>query len=75
MTNEHSPSDDIVYDMISIQYHSLKAVAAYEKFLADAHDHEDVADFIKQIQSEDSGRVTRCHELIKELMGASAHQH
>ncbi|HVL50624.1 MAG TPA: hypothetical protein VM754_03845 [Actinomycetota bacterium] len=73
MSNEHSPTDDIFFDMISIQYHSLKATAAYDKYLQDAHDHQDVADFIRQCKREDEARALRCHELMKELGGARQH--
>ena len=74
MSEEHAPTDDIFYDMISIQYHALKAGEAYEKYLQDAHDHEDVAEFIRQCQREDQARAIRCHELMKQLGGAHRHQ-
>ena len=34
MGSEHTVADDIVYDLISIQYHALKAAEVYDKFLA-----------------------------------------
>jgi hypothetical protein len=68
MSNVHRPTDDIVYDVVSIQYHALKAGEAYDKYLKDVHDHEDVAEFIRQCQSEDEARALRAHELIRELM-------
>ncbi len=73
MSTEHKPTDDIFYDMISIQYHALKAAEAYDKYIQDAHDHEDVADFIRQCKQEDEARALRCHELMKELGGARQH--
>ncbi|HEX2179090.1 MAG TPA: hypothetical protein VHL54_06170 [Actinomycetota bacterium] len=73
MSDEHKPTDDIFYNMISIQYHSLKACDVYDKFLADAHDHTEVADFIRQCKQEDEARAIRCHELIKDLAGARKH--
>ncbi|HEX2053984.1 MAG TPA: hypothetical protein VHJ78_09710 [Actinomycetota bacterium] len=73
MSTEHAPTDDIFYDMISIQYHALKAREAYEKYLQDAHDHQDVADFIRQCQQQDEERARRCHQLMKELGGARQH--
>lgn len=73
MSDDHSPHDDIVYDLISIQYHSLKSASQHEKFLGDAHDHTDVIDFLRQCQQEDRTRADRCHELIKKVMGAERH--
>ncbi len=73
MSNEHAPTDDIFFDMVSIQYHSMKACEAYDKYVEDAHDHQDVAEFIRQCQQQDQARVLKCHELIKELAGAKQH--
>ncbi len=69
MASEHTPADDIVYDLVSIQYHALKAAEAYDKYLEDAHtrEHDDVAQFIEQCKAQDADRAVRCHELLREL--------
>jgi hypothetical protein len=69
MASEHTIADDIVYDLISIQYHALKAAETYDKFLQDAHssEHEDVAAFVTQCKSEDEQRAVRCHEFLVQL--------
>lgn len=68
MSTEHNVTDDIVYNMISIQYHALKSADVYDKYLADCHDHDDVAAFVRQCKEEDMGRANRAHDLIKSLM-------
>jgi hypothetical protein len=67
MAESHSPADDIVYDLVSIQYHALKAATAYEKYLADAEGHDDVRQFVEQVREEDARRAVRAHELIGPL--------
>lgn len=67
MAESHSPADDIVYDLISIQYHALKGATVYDKYVADAEDHEDVREFIEQIRQEDARRAVRAHELLGKL--------
>ncbi|HSH23407.1 MAG TPA: hypothetical protein VK975_05015 [Acidimicrobiales bacterium] len=67
MSSEHTPADDIVYDIVSIQYHALKAAEVYDKYLDDAHGHEDVEEFIRQCKDQDSQRAIRCHELLVDL--------
>ena len=67
MGSDHTPADDIVYDLVSIQYHSLKAGQTYAKYLEDAEGHEDVQDFIRQCQQQDAQRAIRCHELLGQL--------
>ena len=44
MAAEHEPTDDIFYDLVSIQYHALQGAELYGKYLEDAHDHEDIAE-------------------------------
>jgi DnaJ-domain-containing protein 1 len=69
MASKHTVADDIVYDLISIQYHSLKAAQVYDKFLDDAHssEHEDVAEFITLCKQQDEQRAIRCHEFLGQL--------
>ena len=69
MGSQHTPADDLVYDLVSIQYHALKAAEVYDKFLEDAHssEHEDVVVFIRQCKNEDEQRAVRCHEFLGQL--------
>ncbi|MDQ3640415.1 MAG: hypothetical protein M3450_02805 [Actinomycetota bacterium] len=67
MGSSHSPADDVVYDLVSIQYHALQAAQAYDKYARDAEDHDDVVQFIRQCREQDAQRAVRCHELLREL--------
>lgn len=67
MASEHSVADDIVYDLISIQYHALKASEVYDKYIEDAHEHDDVAAFIREVKEQDNQRAVRAHELLRQL--------
>ena len=67
MPSGHSPADDIVYDLVSIQYHALQGASLYDKYIEDAHDHGDVASFIREVQEQDAQRAIRCHELLGQL--------
>jgi hypothetical protein len=67
MGSQHTPADDLVYDLVSIQYHALQAAHTYGKYLEDAADHEDVVQFIRQCQQEDGQRAVRCHEFLAQL--------
>jgi hypothetical protein len=72
MASQHTVADDIVYDLISIQYHALKAAALYDRFLGDvdhAAQHQQVAEFIRQCKQQDEQRAMRCHDLLGELTG------
>jgi hypothetical protein len=67
MGSAHSPADDIVYDLVSIQYHALQATQLYEQYAEDAEGHDDVVSFIRQCQEQDAQRAIRCHELLRDL--------
>jgi hypothetical protein len=68
MTSEtHSPADDLVYDLVSVQYHALKAATTYEQYLRDAQGHDDVVAFFQQCQQQDAERAVRCHDLLVTL--------
>jgi len=61
--------DDVTYDLISVQYHSLKAGHDYGQYVRDARNAglDDVAEFFEQVMSQDSERAARCHEFIKRM--------
>ena len=71
MAEQHQPTDDVVYDLVSVQYHALNGAQLYEKFITDADGHEDVQRFFQQCADQDAQRANQCHELIGKLTGAA----
>jgi hypothetical protein len=63
--------DDVTYDLISVQYHSLKAGHDYGQYVRDARNasRDDIARFFEQIMSEDSARAHQCHKFLAEMGG------
>lgn len=61
--------DDVTYDLISVQYHALKAGHDYGQYVRDARNagKDEIAQFFEQVMAEDTARAHRCHELISEL--------
>jgi hypothetical protein len=51
--------DDVTYDLISVQYHSLKAGHDYGQYVRDARTagKEEIASFFEQVMKEDSERA------------------
>jgi rubrerythrin len=62
---------DVMYDLISVQYHSLKAGHDYGQYVRDAENAglDDVASFFREVMDVDSQRARRCHELLGKLQG------
>lgn len=71
MASQHTPADDIVYDLVAIQYHALKAAQTNDQYIQDAEGHDDVRAFFEQVARENADRATRCHQLLGQLVGAS----
>lgn len=67
MASEHTTADNIVYDLISIQYHALKGAEVYDRYIEDAHEHTDVVEFIRQVKDQDDQRARQAHELLRNL--------
>ena len=61
--------DDVSYDLISVQYHSLKAGHDYGQYVRDAENAglDDIAEFFRNVMQEDSARAAKCHEFLKQL--------
>ena len=61
--------DDVAFDLISVQYHSLKAGHDYGQYVRDARNagRDDIAEFFETVMAQDSERAARCHEFLKEL--------
>ena len=60
MAHTHSPADDIVYNLVSVQYHALKATQAYDSYIEDADGHDEVQSFFKQCAQQDAERAKKC---------------
>ena len=63
--------DDVTFDLISVQYHSLKAGHDYGQYLRDAENagQDEIAAFFRQVMDEDADRAKRCHEFLRQLGG------
>ncbi|WP_148573070.1 acyl carrier protein [Nocardioides caldifontis] len=63
--------DDVTFDLISVQYHSLKAGHDYGQYVRDAENanQQEIADFFRQVMEEDSNRAKKCHEFLRRLGG------
>jgi bacterioferritin (cytochrome b1) len=72
MTTGETGFDDVTFDLVSVQYHSLKAGHDYGQYVRDADNagREDIAEFFRNVMSEDSARAKQCHEFLKGLSGS-----
>jgi hypothetical protein len=67
MATQHTPADDIVYDLVTVQYHALTAAQATDKYLQDAQGHDDVRAFFEEVARQDAERAQKAHQLLGQL--------
>jgi rubrerythrin len=62
--------EDVTYDLISVQYHALKAGHDYGQYVRDAENAglNDIARFFRDTMKEDSARA---HDLLKNISGTN----
>ena len=62
---------DVTFDLISVQYHSLKAGHDYGQYVRDAENAglDDVTAFFREVMEQDSQRGQRAHDLLRQLSG------
>ena len=60
---------DVEFDLVSVQYHSLKAGHDYGQYVRDAKNAglDDVASFFEEVMQQDSKRAERCHEFLQQV--------
>jgi hypothetical protein len=65
--------DDVTFDLVSLQYHSLKAGHDYGQYVRDAENAgtQDIADFFERVMDQDSERAHKCHDFLAELGGTT----
>ncbi len=63
--------EDVFYDLVSIQYHALKAGHDYGQYVRDAENAgmNDVAQFVRDVMKQNSASAARCNELLRKLSG------
>jgi hypothetical protein len=60
---------DVEFDLVSVQYHSLKAGHDHGQYVRDAKNAglDDVASFFEEVMQQDSKRAERCHEFLQRV--------
>jgi rubrerythrin len=62
------------FNLVSILYHALQAAQTYDTYIRDAEEHGDtnLAQFLRQIQSEDRNRAQYCMQLLTQRASQGA---
>lgn len=61
--------DDVTFDLVAVQYYSLKAGHDYGQYVRDAKNAglDDVASFFEEVMAQDSDRAQKCHDFLRKI--------
>lgn len=66
------PLDDLSYDLVTLVYEKSKGLEAYEKYMKDAKDDEQVASLLEELKAQDAEAVERIKTELIRVMGAGS---
>jgi rubrerythrin len=63
---------DVVFDLVSVQYHALKAGHDYGQYVRDAENggYDDVAQFFQQVMDQNAQFAKQCHEFLGKVQSS-----
>jgi rubrerythrin len=63
---------DVVYDLVSVLYHSLQGAEIYEEFATDADEagDQELAQFFRDVQKEERSRADRAKQFLAKRLQA-----
>jgi len=59
--------DDVMYDVITVLHHKSQGLEAYDRYLQDARDHDEVRDLLEEIRQQDEEAVQNLMTCLKQL--------
>ena len=63
------PLDDLCYDLITIIHQKSKALEAYDKYLQDAQNDNEVRQLLEQVRQQDTQQVQQIKQHLGRLLG------
>jgi hypothetical protein len=60
--------DNVTYDVITVLHHKSQGLEAYDRYLQDAQDHDQVRDLLEEIRQQDEEAVQNLMGCLRELV-------
>jgi hypothetical protein len=67
---ENFPIDNLTYDLITIIHEKSKGLEAYEKYIADAQEHEEIIETLEMIRQQDEECLAELQQHLSQLLAA-----
>jgi hypothetical protein len=66
-----TPMGDLIYDVITILHEKAKGLEAFEKYIEDAAEDDELTEVLERIQENDSECVQELQQHLSRLLGQS----
>lgn len=63
------PLDNLTFNLITIMHKKSKAIEAYDKYLEDAQDDEEISELLEEMRSQDEDCVMQLQQHLVRLIG------
>ena len=63
------PLDNLCYDLIAVIYEKSKALEAYDKYLRDAQNDNEIRQLLEQIRQQDMQQVQQLQQHLGRMLG------
>jgi len=64
------PLDNLTYDLVTILYEKSKALEAYDKYMRDAQNNQQVSQLLQQIRQQDEQHVRQIQQHLGHLLSS-----
>jgi hypothetical protein len=64
--------DDITYNVITVLHEKSKGLEAYEQYIEDASDNEEIRQIFEELRDQDLEAVSRLEEALRTVIGGGA---
>ena len=61
--------DDLTYNVITVLHEKSKGLEAYEQYIEDAEDNEEVRQIFEELRDQDQEAVSRLEQCLQQLIG------
>jgi bacterioferritin (cytochrome b1) len=61
--------DDVLYDVITVLHQKSKGLEAYDKYMQDVQNRDEVREVFEEIRQQDEEAVQRLEQCLRELIG------
>jgi hypothetical protein len=71
-SGEQKRLDDVTYDVIAVLHEKSQALEAYDQYLEDAEDHDEVREIFEEIRDQDEQHVARLEQCLRTLVSGES---